>query len=111
MLTLVSSSVRGRVKIDVCNWCSFINIVHAEPKECRDSETSAEEVNRPASEEQSATSVLEHSSQLVELLANVSSALELLRQEAQRHLGEQERQVLMIGNCSYIIEYNTYFLF
>ncbi|XP_008319194.1 zinc finger and BTB domain-containing protein 40 isoform X2 [Cynoglossus semilaevis] len=70
------------------------DFAHSEPKECRDSETSAEEVNRPASEEQSATSVLEHSSQLVELLANVSSALELLRQEAQRHLGEQERQIV-----------------
>lgn len=41
----------------------------------------------------SASALLERSSELVELLAEVSSVLELLSQAAQSSLGEQERQV------------------
>lgn len=45
---------------------------------------------------ESATSLLEHSSQLVELLTNMSSVMELLRQAAQS-LDEQQRQVEQVA--------------
>ncbi|KAL6111271.1 zbtb40 [Pungitius sinensis] len=55
-----------------------------------------EEHNRTAAEASDgpATGFLEHSSQLVELLSSMPSALELLSQAAQTNVDEQERQVV-----------------
>lgn len=68
--------------------------MYTEPEEAKSSESVVEE-NTPADKVSNgpATSLLEHSSQLVELLSNMSSVLELLSQAAQSSLDEQERQV------------------
>nr|XP_033482541.1 zinc finger and BTB domain-containing protein 40 isoform X1 [Epinephelus lanceolatus] len=70
----------------------------SEPEESQSSERVVEENNTTAAEVSngpvSAAGLLEHSSQLVELLANMSSVLELLSQAAQKHLDEQERQIV-----------------
>ncbi|XP_063766346.1 zinc finger and BTB domain-containing protein 40 isoform X2 [Eleginops maclovinus] len=58
---------------------------------------SAVEENNPTAAQQScgpAAGVLEHSSELVELLSNMPSVLELLSQAAQGGLAEQERQLV-----------------
>lgn len=66
-----------------------------EPEEARSSESVEEENKTTAAKESTrpAAGVLEHSSQLVELLSSMSSVLELLSQAAQSSLEEQERQV------------------
>ncbi|KAK9528409.1 hypothetical protein VZT92_012571 [Zoarces viviparus] len=68
----------------------------SEAEEAKSSESEKEENNATAAEASSgpATGFLEHSSQLVELLSNMSSILELLSQAAQRCLDGQERQAV-----------------
>lgn len=63
---------------------------------CTEAEESVENENNTRVAEASngpATGFLEHSSQFVELLSNMSSVLELLSQAAEGSLDEQERQV------------------
>ncbi|KAK1901177.1 Zinc finger and BTB domain containing protein 40 [Dissostichus eleginoides] len=65
-----------------------------EPEEAK---PSVVEENNPTAAQQSngpAAGVLEHSSELVELLSNMPSVLELLSQAAQGGLAEQERQLV-----------------
>ncbi|XP_018517266.1 zinc finger and BTB domain-containing protein 40 isoform X1 [Lates calcarifer] len=66
------------------------------PEEAKSSGGVEEENNTTAVKlsSESATDILEHSFQLVELLTNISSVLELLSQAAQSSLDEQERQVV-----------------
>ncbi|XP_040015093.1 zinc finger and BTB domain-containing protein 40 isoform X2 [Xiphias gladius] len=66
------------------------------PEEAKISESVVEENNTMAAKvsSESAIGLLEHSSQLVELLTNMSSVLKLLSQAAQSSLDEQERQVV-----------------
>ncbi|XP_070759034.1 zinc finger and BTB domain-containing protein 40 [Enoplosus armatus] len=68
----------------------------SEPEEAKASDAVAEEDNPTTAEVPAGPvgSLLERSSQLVELLANASSVLELLSQAAQSSLDEQERQVV-----------------
>lgn len=68
--------------------------MYTEPEEDKSSE-SAVEGNTTADKVSNGpeTGLLEHSSQLVELLSNMPSVLELLSQSAQSSLDEQERQV------------------
>ncbi|XP_074505126.1 zinc finger and BTB domain-containing protein 40 isoform X1 [Sebastes fasciatus] len=68
----------------------------SEPEEAQSSERAVEEDNTTATEVSNgpAASFLDHSSQLVELLTNMSSVLELLSQAAQTSLDEQEREVV-----------------
>ncbi|XP_029288483.1 zinc finger and BTB domain-containing protein 40 isoform X2 [Cottoperca gobio] len=68
----------------------------SEPEEAKSSEVEVEENNTTAAKESNgpAAGFLEHSSQLVELLSNMSSVLELLSQAAQGSLNEQQRQVV-----------------
>ncbi|XP_054472521.1 zinc finger and BTB domain-containing protein 40 isoform X2 [Anoplopoma fimbria] len=67
----------------------------SEAEEAEPSESVKEEDTTAAKASNgSATGILEHSSELVELLSEVSSVLELLSQAAQRSLDEQERQVV-----------------
>ena len=69
--------------------------MYTEPEEAK---PSVVEENNPTAAQQSngpAAGVLEHSSELVELLSNMPSVLELLSQAAQGGLAEQERQVTM----------------
>ncbi|KAG7494960.1 zinc finger and BTB domain-containing protein 40 [Solea senegalensis] len=66
---------------------------------CRSSTSEEATFSQTAAEENKAvieasTGVLEHSSQIVELLANVSSVVELLSQAAQSSLEKNERQVV-----------------
>ena len=69
--------------------------VYTEPEEAKSSQSVEEENNSTAAEVLNGpgTGFLERSSQLVELLANMSSVLELLSQAAQTCLDEPERQV------------------
>ncbi|XP_056293708.1 zinc finger and BTB domain-containing protein 40 isoform X2 [Pseudoliparis swirei] len=68
-----------------------------EPAQSSEAEESVENENNTRVAEASngpATGFLEHSSQFVELLSNMSSVLELLSQAAEGSLDEQERQVV-----------------
>ncbi|TNN88220.1 Zinc finger and BTB domain-containing protein 40 [Liparis tanakae] len=67
----------------------------SEAEEAKSSESVENENNTRVAEASSgpATGFLEHSSQFVELLSNMSSVLELLSQAAEGSLDEQERQV------------------
>ncbi|KAM7402792.1 hypothetical protein PAMP_018003 [Pampus punctatissimus] len=82
----------------------------AGPEEAKSSESVAEEDNTTAAEVSSGTAcgLLEHSSQLVELLTNMPSVLELLSQAAHSSLNEQERQVVCDcceeADCSSVME-------
>lgn len=61
--------------------------------------TEPETTKSPASvSSDSAAGLLEHSAQLVEILTNVSSVLELLSRAAQTSLDEQQRQVEQIAS-------------
>ncbi|XP_034080086.1 zinc finger and BTB domain-containing protein 40 isoform X2 [Gymnodraco acuticeps] len=74
--------------------CKRSCVQNSEPEEAKPSvveennPTAAQQSNRPAA------GVLEHSSELVELLSNMPSVLELLSQAAQGGLAEQERQLV-----------------
>ncbi len=71
------------------------------PDEAKASEGSVEEDNLTAVEATNgaAAGLLEHFSQLVELLTSMSSVLELLSQAAQSSLDEQERQVKQVDSA------------
>lgn len=74
--------------------------VYTGPEEAKISESVVEENNTMAAKvsSESAIGLLEHSSQLVELLTNMSSVLKLLSQAAQSSLDEQERQVEQVAS-------------
>ncbi|XP_044068624.1 zinc finger and BTB domain-containing protein 40 isoform X2 [Siniperca chuatsi] len=76
--------------------CKRTCVELSEPEEAKSSESIVEENNTTAAKVSNgpATGLLEHSSQLVELLINMSSVLELLSQAAHSSLDEQERQVV-----------------
>lgn len=74
--------------------CKRSCVQNSEPEEAK---PSVVEENNPTAAQQSngpAAGVLEHSSELVELLSNMPSVLELLSQAAQGGLAEQERQLV-----------------
>ncbi|KAI4827243.1 hypothetical protein KUCAC02_030653 [Chaenocephalus aceratus] len=74
--------------------CKRSCVQNSEPEEAK---PSVVEENNPTAAQQSnglAVGVLEHSSELVELLSNMPSVLELLSQAAQGGLAEQERQLV-----------------
>lgn len=73
--------------------CTF-----AEPETAVSSGSVAEDNSTMAAElpDGHKSGILEHSSELVELLTNVSSVLELLSQAARDSLDERERQVELV---------------
>ncbi|XP_042262106.1 zinc finger and BTB domain-containing protein 40 [Thunnus maccoyii] len=79
--------------------CKKACLEHSEssgPEEAKSSETVEEENDSTAAEVSNgpACGLLEHSSQLIELLTNMPSVLELLSHAAHSSLDEQERQVV-----------------